>query len=115
MPTNEYIYTMLRQKLNNIIAIAVGILPIYTILIWYRLTHEKVFTLSDMLVYPLIFGGGNILLILALNKYLLKQKINDLNSGISKWYWDILVGFVLSVIYFIFMSVERVTIARVLP
>jgi membrane protease YdiL (CAAX protease family) len=68
-----------------------------------------------MLVYPLIFGSGNILLILALNKYLLKEKITDFNSGKGKWYWDIPVGLVLAAIYFLLMFAERATIARLLP
>lgn len=84
-------------------------------MIWYRLTHDEVFTVSDMLVYPLILGGGNILLIIALNKYLLKEKINDFNSGKGKWYWDVSFGLVLTAIYFLLMFVEQATITRILP
>jgi membrane protease YdiL (CAAX protease family) len=105
----------MRHKLNYISAICIGVLPVYIILIWYRLTHNEVFTVFDMLSYPLIFGGGNILLILALNKYLLKEKITDFNPGKGRWYWDILVGLVLAAIYFLLLFIERSTIANMLP
>jgi membrane protease YdiL (CAAX protease family) len=68
-----------------------------------------------MLVYPLILGGGNILLILALNRYLLKEKITDFNPGKGKWYWDFLISLVLTAIYFLLMVVEQATIAQLLP
>ena len=105
----------MNYKLKNILAIIVGVLPVNVILIWYRLTHNEVFSASDMLLYPLIFGGGNILLILALNKYLLKGKINDFNSGRGNWYWDISAGLVLTVICFLCIFIEQATIAPLLP
>jgi membrane protease YdiL (CAAX protease family) len=106
---------MLKQKIYNILAICIGILPLYIILIWYRLTHDEAFTVSEMLVYPLVLGGGNILLILALNKYLLKEKISDFSLGKGKWYWDVLVGLALTAVYFLLMFVEKETIAGLLP
>lgn len=105
----------MKQKLNNILAICIGILPFNIIMVWYRLTHAEGFTTFDMLVYPLIFGGGILLLILALNKYLLKQKISDFNPGKGKWYWDIIVGLGLTAIYFMLMFIEQATITRLLP
>lgn len=105
----------MKEKLRNILAICIGILPFYIILVWYRLTHTEGFTTSEMLVYPLIFGGGIILLILALNKFLLKQKISDFTPGKGKWYWDILIGLGLTAIYFVLVSIEQFTITRLLP
>jgi membrane protease YdiL (CAAX protease family) len=104
-----------KQKIHNILAICIGILPLYTIMIWYRLTHAEVFTISDMLVYPLILGGGNIMLILVLNKYLLKSKITAFNSGEGTWYRDVSAGIALTAIYFLLMFAEQATITRFLP
>jgi len=114
--TNQYLtqLTIMKHKINNILAICIGILPIYLILIWYRLTHEEAFTIFDMLAYPLILGGANILLILSLNKYLLKEKATDFNSGKGRWYFDILIGFALTAIYFLMLFIEQRTISRVL-
>jgi membrane protease YdiL (CAAX protease family) len=105
----------MKQKIYNILAICIGVIPVYSILIWYRLTHDEVFSIFDMLAYPIIIGGANILLIIALNKYLLKEKIIDFSRGKGKWYWDILVGLILTCIYFLLMFVEQATIARILP
>jgi len=84
-------------------------------MVWYRLTHEEGFTTFEMLVYPLIFGGGITLLILVLNKYLLNQKIKDFNPGKGKWYLDISIGIVLTAIYFLLMFIEQATITRIFP
>lgn len=96
-------------------AIFIGILPFNIIMIWYRLSHKEAFTLADMLLYPIIFGGGIILLILALNKYLLKQGTGSFNPGKGKWYKDILAGLTLTAVYFLLMFIERVSINRILP
>lgn len=105
----------MNQNLKNILAICIGILPFNIIMVWYRLTQTAGFTIFDMLVYPLIFGGGIILLILVLNKYLLKKDIKAFNPGKGKWYWDILIGIGLTAVYFIFVYVEQATISRLLP
>jgi len=39
------------NKVRNIIAIGIGILPINIIMIWYRLTQTESFTTFDMLVF----------------------------------------------------------------
>lgn len=103
------------NSLKNIMAICIGILPINIIMIWYRLTTTEGFTTGDMLVYPMLFGGGNIILILSLNKYLLKAKLNDFNRGKGKWHWDILVGLLLTLIYFLLILIEQRTISKILP
>ena len=58
---------------KNILGICIAILPINIIIIWYRLTQTESFSTTDMTVYPLLFGGGTIILILLLNKYLIKD------------------------------------------
>jgi len=65
----------MNRILKNIIAISIAILPINIIMIWYRLTQTEDFSTTDMTVYPLLFGVGTIILILLLNKYLLKTRL----------------------------------------
>jgi len=103
------------ERTKNILAICFGILPVNIIMIWYRLTQTEAFTTSDMLVYPLAIGGGTILLILALNKYLLNKKMSDFNSGKGNWFKDIFAGFILTIIYFVLMYIERSTLLKILP
>ncbi len=105
----------MKQNLKNILAICIGILPLNIAMIFYRLTSSEEFTISDMLIYPLLIGGGSILLILALNKYLLKQRLIDFNIGKGKWQSDILIGLGLAIFYFLLVFAERATILRILP
>jgi membrane protease YdiL (CAAX protease family) len=105
----------MNQKLKSILAICTGILPVSIIMIWYRLTHADAFTTNEMLLYPLFIGGFNILLILALNKYLLKGLLSDFNPGTGKWHMDIIAGLALTAIYFLLVFIERATVMRFLP
>ncbi len=102
--------------IRNILAISIAILPINLIMIWYRLTQTENFSTTDIIVYPLLFGGGTIVLILFLNKYLLKDTFKTtFNSGRGTWYWDILVGLGLTVIYFAMFFLERATLMQWIP
>jgi membrane protease YdiL (CAAX protease family) len=105
----------MRQKVFAILAICTGIMPVSLIMVWYRLTHTESFTVFEMLVYPLVIGGGNIILILALNRYLLKEKLRDFNPGQATLLWDIFAGFSLAAICFGLLFLERFTILRFLP
>ena len=85
-------------------------------MIWYRLTQTDDFSTTDMTLYPLLFGGGTIILILLLNKYLIKDTFKEtFNSGKGIWFWDILVGIGLTVIYFGIFFVSRATLYQWIP
>ncbi len=101
---------------KNILAISISILPINLIMIWYRLTQTENFSTTDMTVYPLLFGGGTILLILFLNKFLLQDTFKTtFNSGKGTWFWDIVVGLGLTAIYFAMFFLERATLMQWIP
>ena len=96
---------------RNILAISIAILPINIVMIWYRLTQTENFSTTDMIVYPLFFGGGISILILVLNKFLIKDTFKEtFNSGKGTWYWDILTGLGLTVIVFTMFFLERATL-----
>jgi membrane protease YdiL (CAAX protease family) len=85
-------------------------------MIWYRLTQTENFSTADMTVYPLLFGGGTIVLILLLNRYLLQESFKaTFNSGKGTWYWDVLIGFGLTVVYFTMFFIERATLMQWIP
>jgi len=111
----EY-YLIMSKTIRNILAISIAILPINLIMIWYRLTQTENFSTTDMTVYPLLFGGGTIMLILLLNKFLLKDTFKTtFNSGKGTWSWDILIGLGLTVIYFAMFFLERATLMQWIP
>jgi membrane protease YdiL (CAAX protease family) len=106
----------MNKILRNIIAISIAILPINIVMIWYRLTQTENFSTTDMTVYPLLFGGGISILILFLNKYLLKNSFKEtFNSGKGIWYWDILTGLGLTALYFAMFFLERATLYQWIP
>lgn len=106
----------MNKTLRNLLAISIAILPINLIMIWYRLTQTDNFSTIDMTVYPLLFGGGTIILILLLNKYFIKDTFTEtFNSGEGTWYWDVLIGFGLTVIYYAMFFLERATLYRWIP
>ncbi len=106
----------MNKAIRNILAISIAILPINIIMIWYRLTQTENFSTIDMTVYPLLFGGGTILLILLLNKYLIKDTFKEtFNSGKGVWYSDILIGIGLTVIYFGLFFLSRATLYQWIP
>ena len=106
----------MNNTFRNILAICIAILPINIIMIWHRLTQTENFSTTDMTVYPLVFGGGISVLILALNKYLIKDTFKEtFNSGKGTWYWDTLTGLGLTVIYFAMFFLERATLFQWIP
>lgn len=105
---------MMKKKLKYILAICIGVLPLNILMIWYRLTQAESFNITEMLVYPLVFGGGNILLILALNHYMLKEKLKDFSPGKGSWQLDILAGNGLTAIYFLLLFIEQPVFSGIL-
>ncbi len=109
-------FALRNKPIRNILAISIAILPVNLIMIWYRLTQTENFSTADMLVYPLLFGGGSILVILFLNKSLVKDTFKTtFNSGKGSWYWDIVTGLGLTAIYFAMVFAERATLMQWLP
>ena len=72
----------LSLPVRSLISLGIAILPINIIMIWYRLNQTENFTTQDMWLYPLLFGGSTILIILILNKYFLSSDFNS-NFGRS--------------------------------
>ncbi|NOZ08933.1 MAG: CPBP family intramembrane metalloprotease [FCB group bacterium] len=106
----------MNKTIRNLLAIGIAILPIDIVMIWYRLTQTENFTTLDMIAYPLIFGGGISILILFLNKYLIKDTFKEtFNSGKGIWFRDIFVGIGLTVIYFGMFFLTRATLYQWIP
>ena len=106
----------MNNAFRNILAICIAILPVNIVMIWHRLTQEENFSTIDMTVYPLVVGGGISIVILLLNRYLVRDSFRtNFNSGKGSWYQDILVGIGLTAIYFSLFFAERATLMRWIP
>lgn len=69
----------------------------------------------ELIRYPLLFGGGSIVIVYLLKRYFLKESLTDFNAGKGNWTTDIAWGLLLTVVYFMLFYVERMTLSRILP
>ena len=69
---------------------------------------------TELIAYPLLFGGASLIIIALTKKYFLREKMSDFNSGKGTWINDILWGLGLTVIYFVLFFAERATLAELL-
>lgn len=107
---------MMKPKLKYIVSILIGIVPLHAWMIRYRLVQEENFTTQDMLIYPLLFGGGSILLMLALNHWLINKTFKQtFNPGKGTFINDLIIGFALTLIYFLLFMVGRNTLYQWFP
>ncbi|MBN2280730.1 MAG: CPBP family intramembrane metalloprotease [Candidatus Marinimicrobia bacterium] len=101
---------------RNLLALLIANVPAFSLLVWYRLTHEEAFTISDMLIYPLLVGGGLSLLILWLNKVLLKstfkKTFNPARESVSS---DLVMAVMLTLLFFFLYWVEKITVYKWFP
>ncbi len=100
---------------RRFLAVAVGVLPVHTGLLWHRLSGGGAFSVAEMLAYPLVLGGANILLILLLDRFLLKAPRRSFSPGPGSATGDLGWGIALLAAYFLLMAVERAVLGAWLP
>lgn len=102
------------KKLKAVIALTIIVFIPFGLMIWIRNHQSTGFASIELIVYPLLFGGLSIALLLLIKKYFLKEKISDFNSGQGNWYKDLVWGLLLTTIYFVLFYLERLTLSNVL-
>jgi membrane protease YdiL (CAAX protease family) len=83
-------------------------------MIWYRNHQSTGFASVELIIYPLLFGGLGICVLLLLKRLFLKEAIRDFNAGKGTLGSDILWGLALTAVYFILFQVERLTLTDLL-
>jgi membrane protease YdiL (CAAX protease family) len=68
----------------------------------------------ELILYPLLFGGGSIILLWIIKNYFLKESLKDFNSGKGNIVKDLLWAIALTCIYFILFYAERMTLSKIL-
>lgn len=105
----------LSKKMRNVLAVIIASLPGVALLVWYRNLDRTSVAVSDMLIYPLVFGTGLIILILLLNRYLCFASIGSFNHGKGTFLRDISLGLLLFVAFVALAVVELFTVMRWFP
>jgi membrane protease YdiL (CAAX protease family) len=103
------------NTLRNIIVVIVGIVPFYVYLLWTQMTRGEQYTLSDMLVYPLVIGGSMIIMLLVLYSRYCRKPLRLLNRREGKWWKDILTGIILAVFMLVLFFFQQKTINPLFP
>ncbi|MDH3709555.1 MAG: CPBP family intramembrane metalloprotease [Cyclobacteriaceae bacterium] len=102
------------NKLKTTIALLVVVVIPFGIMIWTRVHQSTGFAATELIVFPLLFGGSSLVLLVALKKYFLKEDLEDFNPIPGKWDHDIGWGLILTLLYFILFFLERATLTGVL-
>jgi membrane protease YdiL (CAAX protease family) len=101
--------------LAQLAAAAIGLAPVAVLVIFMRLTRDQPFEARDLLVYPLVFGGGTIVLITLLQRLVCGERLRHLNLSSSAWWGDVLWGLVLFAVFAVLAVVQRFTVAQWFP
>ena len=102
------------NKLKTLIVLLIVVLIPFGLMIWMRLHQSSGYASSELIMYPLLFGGLGIVVLFLLKKFFLKEKLRDFNSGKGNVGTDVLWGLGLTVVYFILFFVERATLSNIL-
>ena len=102
------------KKLKSLLALTLVVFIPFGLMLWIRNHQSTGFASIELIAYPLLFGGGSILVLLALKKYFLKEPFNDFNSGYGNWISDLLWGILLTIVYFVIFFLGRITLADIL-
>ncbi len=102
------------NNIKSIIALSIIVFIPFGLMLWIRNHQSTGFASLELIIYPLLFGGLSIALLVFIKKFFLKEKLIDFNSGKGRWTTDIFWGLILTVIYFLLFYLERLTLSNVL-
>ncbi len=102
------------KTLKSLLVLTIIVFIPFGIMIWLRNHQSTGFASTELILYPLLFGGSSIIILLLLKKFFLKEKLSDFNSGKGNIGTDILWGFALTIAYFILFYIERYTLMDIL-
>lgn len=100
--------------LKNILALLVIVIIPFSIMFLFRFHESSGFAGTELILYPLLFGGTSILILLLVKKYYLNEALKEFNPGKGNYWTDILWGLALVMVYFILFYVERPLLGNIL-
>jgi membrane protease YdiL (CAAX protease family) len=100
---------------RNVPAVLLGLGPMYLFVIGSHILTGGVYTLKEMLLYPLIMGSAMIVWLAFLYKTLAGKDWRRINRKPGTWARDAISGIVLGAGLFLLLLIQRVTIYRWLP
>lgn len=102
------------RPMTQILAVVVVYVPPYAFAIWSHLSQGAI-TLRELFLYPLLIGGGSVVLALLVYRFICGERIASLNLKPAKWYTDILAGVLLAAVFLGLFMLQQVIQSRYLP
>lgn len=99
----------------QLLAAAIGLAPVAGVLVFMRATRDRPFDTDDLLVYPLLFGGGTIVLITLLLRLVCRERLRDLQRSTSTWAGDVGWGLALFAVFAGLAVIQQFTLNRWFP
>jgi membrane protease YdiL (CAAX protease family) len=101
-------------SITQILAVVAVCVPIYVFALWSHLSQQTI-TLRELFLYPLLLGGGNVVLALLIYRFICGERIASLNLKAGKWRTDVLVGILLAAVFLGLLVFQQVVQSRWLP
>ncbi len=99
---------------TQVAAVAVIYLPLSLFALATQLSGRDV-SLTELLLYPLLMGGGAILVILSLLKFVCGEGVACLNLKPGRWLSDIAAGIMLGIALLLLLVIQQSVVARWFP
>ncbi len=99
------------RPITQLIAVAVVCIPPYAFAIWAQLS-QRIITLKELFLFPLLIGGGCVVLALLVYRIICGERITSLNITPGKWYTDLLVGILLAAVFLGLFVLQQVIQSR---
>jgi membrane protease YdiL (CAAX protease family) len=107
-------YPWQKHPLTQILAVLVVCVPLYVFALWSHLSQQTI-TLKELFLYPLLLGGGNVVLLLLIYRFICGEPVASLNLKSGKWFTDVLAGVLLAVVFLGLFVLQQVIQSRWLP
>jgi len=98
-----------------ILAVLIGIGPIFTYIIGSHVMRGGAYTLKEMLLYPLVFGTATIVWLGFLYRSFCRKEWRRIIHKPGAWWFDILGGIGLAAVFLLISFLQRATLDRWLP
>ncbi len=102
------------RTITRILAVVIVYVPLYVFALWSQLSRETI-TLKELFLYPLLLGGGAVIFILLIHRFVLGEPVASLNLKPGKWLPDILAGILLAVLFLGLLVLQQVIQSRWVP
>jgi len=94
------------RRLTQVLAVAATLAPLYGFALWTHLNPAPL-SLRQLFLYPLLLGGGDVVLILFAYRYVCGQPLARLNRKEGAWWSDLGSGVFLAALFLALLFAQR--------